>query len=108
MIRPSLEPMPTPSVTAWRVPMWVEEGDYTVHLSERHIRIYDETTLPDFIKASMSMINAFPFKPMQEGVVWRAAYTHNTDPRQADIGWRCTWNLYMLILSEAQLESMNG
>lgn len=107
-VMPHLGPMPLPSLNAWRVPLWVEDDEYTVQLTDRKFRMYDAQTLPDFIKASVSMIHAFPFTPMSECVSWSAAYSPNTDERQADIGWRCTWNLYMLILSEQQLESMNG
>lgn len=107
-VMPQLGPLPVPSLNAWRVPLWVEDDEYTVQLTDRKFRMYDAETLPDFVKASMSMINAFPYKPMQEGVAWAAAYGNNGVDKQAEIGWRCTWNLYMLILSEQQLESMNG
>ena len=108
MTKPALGPIPLAGLNAWRVPLWVEDDEYTVQLTERKMRMYDAETLPDFIKASMSMIHAFPYTPMQEGLSWAAAYHTPHDPRLDDIGWRCTWNLYMLILTEQQLESMNG
>lgn len=118
-----LTPVATPSLNAWRVPMWVGESDYTVCVEQNKLRIYDAETLPDFIKASMSMIHAFPFKEkyvfqygwsdprsMYSGMgsAYFHAYTNTQDPRLNDIGWRVNQNLYMLILNAQQLESMNG
>ena len=118
-----LTPVATPSLNAWRVPMWVEDEEYTVCVEQNKLRMYDAETLPDFIKASMSMIHAFQFEPPKvslfgwsdprvmlghEPQKFGFAYHNTQDPRLDDIGWRCTWNLYMLILTPEQLESMNG
>ena len=108
MLMPQLGPLPTPDLRAYRVPLWVEDEEYTVQLTKNKLRMYDSETLPDFIKASMSMIHAFPFTPVQDGSLWATSYHNPQDLKLNDIGWRCTWNLYMLILTPEQLESMDG
>lgn len=105
----NLTPVSTPSLNAWRVPMWVNEDEYTVCTGQNKYRMYDAETLPDFIKASVSMIHAFPFHaPTYEGRLHMEAYTNHQDERLDDIGWRVTWNLYMLILNQQQLEKLDG
>lgn len=102
-------PVATPSLQAWRVPMWVEDDEYTVCTEQNKLRMYDHETLPDFIKASVSMIHAFPFHPgAYEGMLYREAYVNWQDPKLDDVGWRVSWNMYILILNAQQLESMNG
>lgn len=116
-----LVPVSMPSLNAWRVPMCVDEDEYVVCVSQNKLRMFDAETLPDFIKASMSMIHAFPFEPqtvyqvgwsdprmVMSEAAYHYAYMNKQDPRLNDIGWRVNENLYMLILNQQQLESMNG
>ena len=115
-----LVPVSTPSLNAWRVPMCVDEDEYVVCVAQNKLRMFDAETLPDFIKASMSMIHAFPFQEriqlsgwtdprmLMSEAAYHYAYENNQDPRLNDIGWRVSWHMYMLILNAQQLESMNG
>lgn len=105
---PMLGPVATPSLCTWRVPLWVEDDEYTVQLSTTKLRMYDADTLPDIIKSRLAMIHAFPFTPMPESGLWGQAYHNSQDPRLDDIGWRVTYNMYMLILNQEHMEGMDG
>ena len=124
MRMPRLGPIATPNMMSLRVPVWVEDGVYTVQATDKLYRMYDDDTLPDFIKASMAMIKAFPFKVELASIYgWTDprtmfgtdptyensnAYINRQDPKLDDIGWRVSENLFIVILTQDQLESMYG
>lgn len=122
------QPISTPGLNAWRVPMWVEDGEYTVCVAQNKIRVFGEESLPDCIKAATAMIHAFPIAESKEvySFGWsdpRAnltagkakiitenfyVYSYPLDERLHEIGWRVNEYLYILILNAEQLESLNG
>lgn len=120
MRMPRLGPIATQNMMSLRVPVWVEDGVYTVQATDKLYRMYDDDTLPDFLKASMAMIKAFPFKVEPPSIYgwtdpravfnqdYDGAYINRQDPKLDDIGWRVTKNLYIVILTQEQLESMYG
>lgn len=93
-----------------RVPMWVEDGSYEIETGLNRRRIYTEETLPDEIKAIMSMIHSFPkpaFHVWQFGGVGTIAYLA-PDERLEEIGWQVTDNLYMLVLDRNVFDKLSG
>ena len=121
-------PISTPGLNAWRVPMWVEDGEYTVCVAQNKIRVFGEESLPDCIKAATAMIHAFPIAecvdlysfgwsdPRANLALAKAltpkghsyVYAYPLDERLHEIGWRVNEHLYILILNAEQLESLNG
>ena len=92
-----------------RVPMWVKDGEYAVVIAKNHVRIFDEDTLPDHIKALVSMIHAFPPSLMDEWMCDETTiFINQQDPRLDDIGWQVTKNLYMLVLDNQIIKSLYG
>jgi hypothetical protein len=101
-----------PVIMGWddnkfRVPVWVDDDEVTVSLGKDTYRRFHRDKMPSEIKAALSMVHAFPFD--QTRPEWAInpinAYTP-TDERQADIGWRVTQDLYILILSRDFLEDI--
>lgn len=97
-------------VNSWRVPMWVEEGTYTISVGQKAYRMFNESDLPEGIKSQLSMIHAFPFKDYPNWInVSVEGYINQQDERLNDVGWRLRPDLYMLVLNHEQLEEVaNG
>lgn len=91
----------------YRVPMWVDGGDYSVNVGYGETRYYVETTLPPHVKVSIAMINAFPFKPLPDwGVDDYNVYVNIQDEALYDIGWRVTQEMYVLVMDRSSLNLM--
>ena len=97
-----------------RVPMWVEDGSYVIETGLNRRRIFTDETLPDEVKALLSMIHSLP--PYETGIYLignliapheRTAYIA-PDERYIEIGWRVTDNLYMLVLEREVLNRLDG
>lgn len=103
-----------------RVPVWVE-GDpakYTVCLGKEHYRYYTDDTVPGQIKASLSMVRAFPeeVRRISEHRILTTGYGMASPPfsttyacpdsRLEEIGWQVDDGLYVLILEYKLLEDM--
>jgi 3-isopropylmalate dehydratase small subunit len=92
-----------------RVAMWVRDNEYAVVVAKNHVRIFDENTLPDQIKALISMIHAFPPNILEE---WESdnttVYINHQDLRLDDIGWQVTKHLYILVLDNQFVKSLYG
>jgi hypothetical protein len=92
-----------------RVAMWVRDNEYAIVVAKNHVRIFDEDTLPDQIKALISMIHAFPPNILEE---WESdnttVYINHQDLRLDDIGWQVTKNLYILVLDNQFVKSLYG
>lgn len=92
-----------------RVAMWVRDNEYAVLVAKNHVRIFDEDTLPDQIKALISMIHAFPPNILEE---WESdnttVYINHQDLGLDDIGWQVTKNLYILVLDNQFVKSLYG
>ena len=87
--------------------MWVEDGSYEIETGLNRKRIYTEETLPDEIKALLSMIHSFPDHKLGIGSFSRVAYIA-PDERLAEIGWQVTNNLYMLVLEREVFNRLDG
>ena len=89
--------------------MWVTGNEYAVVIAKNHVRIFDENTLPDQIKALMSMIHAFPSNILEE---WESdetsVYINHQDHRLNEIGWQVTKNLYILVLENEFINKLHG
>lgn len=93
---------------SWRVPMWVEEGTYTISVGQKAYRMFNESDLPERIKAQLSMIHAFPLKDYPDWMdISVTGYINHQDERLNDVGWRLRPDLYMLILDRQQLEELS-
>ena len=92
-----------------RVPMWVDDGSYEIETGLNKWRIYTEETLPDEVKALLSMIHSFP---EHRAWAWNVGGTSMAyiapDERLAEIGWKVTDNLYMLVLERNVVNRLNG
>ena len=100
----------------FRVPVWVNGDDICVCVGDNSFRYYLREFAPKELKAALSMVNAFPFKPRPEWAVGPSSAFHNvvlTDDmelesikNQADVGWRVTEDMYILILPRNFLEDI--
>lgn len=89
--------------------MWVDEGSYEIETGLNRWRIYTEETLPDEVKALLSMIYSFPEHRAWAWDVGGISHAYIApDERLAEIGWRVTNNLYMLVLDRSVLDRLNG
>lgn len=92
-----------------RVPMWVEDGSYVIETGLNRRRIFTDETLPDEVKALLSMIHSFPEIKAWPWNLGGTSIAYNApDERLIEIGWKVTDNLYMLVLERDVLNRMNG
>ena len=91
----------------YRVPMWIDDGEYMLAVGQDEYRNYTDETLPDIVKARMSMIKAFPKNVLPYYMVNALVpYANNHDERLEDIGWQVTEEMYMLVLPAKELASI--
>ncbi len=93
----------------YRVPMWIDGDEYMVAIGQSHYRNYTDETLPDIIKARLSMIRAFPPHVLPYYMVNALVpYINHHDPRLDEIGWQVTQEMYMLVMSYDDLMEINN
>jgi hypothetical protein len=94
---------------AYRIPVWLEGDVYKVTIGEDKFRFFTEETLPDCIKSTLGMVNAFP---RNDCPIWSVnsinAYINNQDSKLNEIGWRVSSNLYMLTVGTEHLKELYG
>jgi hypothetical protein len=105
-------PILHPTLTEYyRTPVFVkrqpDDIEYEVSVYESVCRYYNEKTVPKEIKALVAMVDAFPYlqNNTPHSLLTTTAY-HCPDPRQIEIGWRVTDDLYVLILHHQYLASI--
>lgn len=97
-------PMPCANYKMWRVPLYKDDDSYTVIVHPNIVRYFTEETLPDFMKASLAMIHAFP-PPKKElhQVSFTDAYINYHEPKLDDVGWMICKDLYIVTMHYSQL-----
>lgn len=90
----------------YRTPVWVEPDSYTVCVAENVHRYYNDKTVPNEVKAVVTMVNAFPHHNPYLRILNPVMVHICNEPKQEDIGWRIDDKLYILVLPNACLESM--
>lgn len=94
----------------YRVPVKEADDEYTVSIGSLAYRYFTGATVPDQIKASLSMVKAFPEEirriPKARLVSDVAPYIC-PHPSLEDIGWQVGDDTYVLILGEELLERMH-
>jgi hypothetical protein len=92
---------------AFRVPVWVSNDEVLVCTDKNAYRCFNLDHAPDEIKAALTMVHAFPFdnRHPEWAVNPYNAYVPR-DPRQAEVGWRVTEEMYILVLSRGFMESI--
>jgi hypothetical protein len=82
----------------FRVPVWVSDDEVALSLGNNTYRFYKHKDVPRKVKCLLTMVNAFP---SEHRPLWSVNPTHAYVPlneKQADIGWKVTDELYILIL----------
>ena len=98
------------SNTHYRVPVHITNGVHTIYVGDNLRRRFDVDTLPEMLKHKLSMINASPYG----GAVARLGVTNidvYTIPKNSEfylIGWRVTEEMYCLVLTINELDSLRG
>lgn len=93
----------------YRVPIHVHDGKHTVFVGDNHRRYFDQDTLPNVLKHKLSMINGSPY-----GEVIDRGQVTNIDVYIAPnnigdfeyIGWRVTDEMYCVVLTNQELDSL--
>lgn len=78
-----------------------------IAVGENEYRNYTDETLPDVVKAKLSMIRAFPkFELPYYEINFGTPYINKHDTRLDNIGWQVTSDMYMLVMHTTQLNDM--
>jgi hypothetical protein len=94
---------------SYRVPVRIESEKHTVFVGDNHLRIFDFDTLPVFIKHKLSMIMVSPtpeFLPSDESLSRLTLF--QTQGETPLIGWKASKTMYIVIMTDAELESLKG
>lgn len=97
-------PMPcAKNYEMWRVPVYKDDS-YAVVIHCDKVRYFTAEALPDFLKASLTMIHAFP-PPKKElyEVSVTDAFINYHNPKLDDVGWVVCKDLYIVIMHYSQL-----
>ena len=95
----------------YRVPVRIEQEKHTIYVGDNHTRMFDTDTLPAFIKHKLAMIivSATPESPIRTDAQLTNLELYN--PRVGDlelIGWRASQSMYVVVMSEEELDSLRG
>lgn len=92
-----------------RVPVAFINGKYEVYVGDRMVRIFSEESLPDNIRALVTMIKAghkVPDYPLSSA--WTHAYDHPSDSNFYEIGWFVTKELFIVVMPTKDLTNLKG
>jgi hypothetical protein len=94
---------------SYRVPVRIEGAKHTVFVGDEHLRIFDYDTLPTFIKHKLSMIivSSNPEVLFMDTQLSRLEL-FKTQGDTPLIGWRASNTMYIVIMTDAELESLKG
>lgn len=96
-------------LNSYRVPLFVDDNHYEICIAPNKSWMFDEDTLPDRIKAALSMINAYPLNDQEDWEINDLSVFINTqDERLNEVGWRIHKGLYMLVLEQTYIGEING
>lgn len=106
------EPMPHATLKDhWRVVMIVVGKEYVVHVDKNYTRTFTDTTLPIFIKMKISFASAEEplYKSTRDMPLYPNMFIYMGNVKElADIGWRVSPTVYILIIHRTDLDSMTG
>lgn len=94
-----------------RVPVAFINNKYEVYVGDRMVRIFSEDSLPDNIKALITMIKAGQKAPENypSGIsTFSHAYDHPPDSNFYEIGWFVTKELFIVVLPTKDLTNLKG
>jgi len=93
----------------YRVPVRIEGAKHTIFVGDDHLRIFDYDTLPVFIKHKLSMIivSANP-EVLSTDTKLSRLDLFKTQGDTPTIGWRASNTMYIVIMTDAELESLKG
>lgn len=97
-------------VGLYRVPVSVVGEDHTIFVGDHHIRMFDSNTLPDFIKHKLAMIimvkNQLGRESILRGMSRHHLYSAPDDSDMKMIGWHAFKDMYIVIMTNDELESL--
>jgi len=102
---------PITHATKWgyyRVPCLVVGREYRVSVDEGVTRVYDDDTLPDFLKNKIAMIIASGKQADMLVFSKIDIYINHAGEEFDDIGWRFNNTIFMVILTAQELASLQG
>jgi hypothetical protein len=94
----------------YRVPVHIVNGKHTIFVGDNHRRHFDQNTLPAVLKHKLSMINGSPHaEVLDRGQVTNIdVYSAPDNNEFYFIGWRVTEEMYCLVLTADELDSLRG
>jgi len=78
-------------------------GEFVVHVDRHAVRLFTMETLPDEIKTSLAMINAFNWSFITSDEEWGVWFRVDYPKDMRDVGWRVNPNMYTVLLSDEVL-----
>jgi len=92
-----------------RVPITYINGNYEVFVGDSQIRIFNDDSLPDVIKARLAMIKAANTEPPTiDPILIAKAYDHPPDSKMFEIGWQPCEGLYVVVIPTKDLTYLRG
>lgn len=95
----------------FRLPLEVKKyGIYVIGIGRKYNRIFNNKTLPDFIKSKLTIIKAIDGKYIEDAEVHPVgAYLYTgKDKDMAEIGWRVSTSLYIIIVNRDEYMQLRG
>ena len=92
----------------YKVPVYVSD-EYNVFVGRGHRRIFNEHTLPNYIKAKLTFAKASSPEKVAEDRDLFEFQMYNCPVKNMEyIGWRASKSFYIVILDEEQLNELKG
>jgi hypothetical protein len=93
----------------YRVPVHIQDEQHTVYVGDNHTRMFDADTLPDFMKHKLAMVTVSgQGELLNDFAVTRLRLFETKKGDLECIGWRVSSSFYVVIMTDAELESLKG
>jgi hypothetical protein len=93
----------------YRVPVRIESEKHTVYVGDNHLRIFDADTLPAFLKHKLAMIIVTGSAQLLErDDLLTRLKLYQTRGDMPNTGWQASPSMFIVILSNDELESLKG
>lgn len=91
----------------WRVPIEYSPPTYTVFGKPNHIRMYKDSSLPEFIKIRIAMANAAYENPVADKDLYEVdMFVYRGKTELGDVAWRASESMYIMVMTSHELDGL--
>lgn len=105
----NLQPISHATLTDhYRVPLQRLPPEYKVFVGAGFTRMFDETSIPDYVKSKITMADAASVSTIPDYELYETDLFIYKGNGLGDVAWRASDTMYIVVLDKQQLTDMRG